>query len=216
MCQSSGMKQQMKRPEGVRETKRREMHRRITETGLRLFAEHGYESTTLDTIAEASGIARRTFFHYFGSKEDIVLAWQAALPDALRGQILDQHRGRSPLATIEAAVVALAASMQPDIAITIARLVNANAQLQYSNQAKFLQMEQSAWEALCDLWPDTTRHDGLRQIAMLGMGALRLAINAWVADGAHTLLSQYIERNFAGLRAELHAAEANGSNEMPA
>ncbi|MEI7348728.1 helix-turn-helix domain-containing protein [Pectobacterium parmentieri] len=63
------MEHELKRKDGVREKKRRDMHRRITEIGLKLFAENGYEATTLDAIAEASGIARRTFFHYFRSKE---------------------------------------------------------------------------------------------------------------------------------------------------
>ncbi|WP_407339975.1 helix-turn-helix domain-containing protein [Dickeya ananatis] len=82
------MEPELKHRDGVREKKRREMYRRITDVGLRLFAEHGYEATTLDAIAEASGIARRTFFHYFRSKEEIILAWQKALPDELYAEIV--------------------------------------------------------------------------------------------------------------------------------
>lgn len=38
-----------------------------------LFAEHGYEATTIEQIAEASGMSRRTFFRYFTGKDELVL-----------------------------------------------------------------------------------------------------------------------------------------------
>ncbi|HEY1969936.1 MAG TPA: TetR family transcriptional regulator [Pseudonocardia sp.] len=40
---------------------------------IRLFREHGYETTTVDDIASAAGCSRRTFFRYFGTKEDVLL-----------------------------------------------------------------------------------------------------------------------------------------------
>ncbi len=49
--------------EGWRERKRKQTAQRIAETGVRMFVEKGFEETTLDAIAEAAGIARRTFFH---------------------------------------------------------------------------------------------------------------------------------------------------------
>ncbi|MET8978775.1 mycofactocin system transcriptional regulator [Streptomyces sp. NPDC004539] len=40
--------------------------------GFELFARRGFERTTVDDIADAAGIGRRTFFRYFASKNDLV------------------------------------------------------------------------------------------------------------------------------------------------
>ena len=51
-------------PNDLRERKRRLTLDLIAKTGLKLFIENGYEATTLDAIAAAAGISRRTFFYY--------------------------------------------------------------------------------------------------------------------------------------------------------
>ena len=44
----------------------------LERVALRLFHERGFEATTVDDVAEAAGIGRRTFFRYFASKNDVV------------------------------------------------------------------------------------------------------------------------------------------------
>lgn len=44
----------------------------LERVALDLFIKHGFAETTLDDIAAAAGIARRTFFGYFSSKNDVV------------------------------------------------------------------------------------------------------------------------------------------------
>lgn len=43
----------------------------ISAVGIELFASHGFEETSVDQVAEAVGIARRTFFRYFPSKNAV-------------------------------------------------------------------------------------------------------------------------------------------------
>jgi mycofactocin system transcriptional regulator len=47
-------------------------HAMLEDVGIRLFVEQGFDETSIDDIAAAAGISRRTFFHYFPSKADLV------------------------------------------------------------------------------------------------------------------------------------------------
>ncbi|MEV5608075.1 TetR family transcriptional regulator [Streptomyces sp. NPDC052225] len=94
---------------GLRERKKQQTRQRIREEAYRLFAEHGYEATTVDHIAEAADISPSTFFRYYPSKEDVVTQdeYDPALAEALRARpagepIVDALRGAlsGPLGTM--------------------------------------------------------------------------------------------------------------------
>jgi AcrR family transcriptional regulator len=60
---------------GRRERKKLETRERIFESGVALFATHGYDSTTVEQIGERADVSRATVFNYFARKEDIVFEW---------------------------------------------------------------------------------------------------------------------------------------------
>jgi AcrR family transcriptional regulator len=57
---------------GRRERKKIETRARILSTASGLFAEQGFDATTVEEIAEAADISRATFFTYFGEKSALV------------------------------------------------------------------------------------------------------------------------------------------------
>src|ERR1700760_1147530 len=85
-------------PNDLRERKRQMTLDLIARTGLKLFIENGYDETTLEAIAAASGISRRTFFYYLKSKEDVLLAHESGnIPRLLRPTLLEQSPKQAPI-----------------------------------------------------------------------------------------------------------------------
>ncbi|MGO0062442.1 TetR/AcrR family transcriptional regulator [Brevibacillus fluminis] len=58
-----------------RERKKRETRQKIFNAAIKLFKEHGFESTTIDMISEEADVARGTIFLHFASKEAILAHW---------------------------------------------------------------------------------------------------------------------------------------------
>jgi AcrR family transcriptional regulator len=192
--------------EGLRERRRRETLRRIADTGLRLFLRNGYEATTLDAIAEEAGISRRTFFYYFKSKEEIILVWQSGLAESIRRAVLEQSTRQTPLDAVKSALVGLTISYESDQArkqmMEIDRFIRSNETLRAREATKYAQQEQAVFEALCAMWPQPKRRQALRVVAMISIGAFRLAIDRWSQDEGKRPFAAYLRDCFANIAAE--------------
>lgn len=81
--------------EELRARRRQRMANEIELAALRLFAEHGVDNVTVDDIAAAVDISRRTFFRYFASKEDALHGDPQQQYDILRAAIRDAPEATS-------------------------------------------------------------------------------------------------------------------------
>jgi AcrR family transcriptional regulator len=59
----------------------------VAHVALELFAARGYEETTLDDVAAAVGVSRRTLFRYYDAKPDMVWADFTIVLDVLRSHL---------------------------------------------------------------------------------------------------------------------------------
>jgi AcrR family transcriptional regulator len=77
---------------GLRERKKLKTRHTIQREAFRLFAEHGYDATSIDQIAAAAEISPSTFFRYFSTKEDVVVSdeYDPMLAVALRTRPADE------------------------------------------------------------------------------------------------------------------------------
>lgn len=190
------------KPVGLREQKRRQTFQRIAEAGLKFFLSKGYQETTIDEIAAAAGISRRTFFYYFKSKDDILLARQRGYIDAFKASVLESASTGQPLEIVHQALRKLVARIQTPQLLATARLLRQSELLRTRTRGAYLGLEQAVYESLCELFPAMDR-DELRLISMVSVSPLRLAVDKWLQEDGQRPLMDYIEDALGKFRATI-------------
>jgi len=189
--------------EGLRERKRHETRQRIAEAGQRLFLANGYESTTLDAIAAEAGISRRTFFSYFKSKDDIILFWQQADSASLYADLLKTSPDVPPLDAVLDVMVKHIARYTTEQMTAVDTLMRSSESLLARKQAYYAEQELVLFNTLCEVWRQPERRAALRMVAMVSIGAMRLALQAWRDQpGPRRPVAKFLREAFDSLRSE--------------
>ncbi|MFK4148199.1 TetR family transcriptional regulator [Streptomyces sp. NPDC004065] len=102
--ETAGTAEAAPRP-GLRERKKRRTRDALLHAALALFTTKGYERTTVDEIAEAVGVSQRTFFRYFGGKEDAAFAVQEMVEAHFVESLRARPAGEAPLDALRRAVL---------------------------------------------------------------------------------------------------------------
>lgn len=92
---------------GRRERKKQRTREALIEAAYALFAEKGFEATTVEEIADAVDVSSRTFFRYFASKEDVALTFQEEQLHALLEALAARPRDEPILTALRHAAVSI-------------------------------------------------------------------------------------------------------------
>lgn len=95
------------RSAGRRAQRRARTTAQLERVALELFAHRGFDETTVDELAAAAGLGRRTFFRYFPTKNDVVLGGLDEQLRRLRSELAALPAGDAPLEGVRAAFLAV-------------------------------------------------------------------------------------------------------------
>lgn len=161
-----------------------------------LFAEKGFEETTVEDIVDAAGTSRRTFFRYFGSKRDLmaypVASYGASLEKAIDCcPVLSSHAELFRHVVLDVAQRTVADPRTRRV-MEIAAMYPAAREAQQSRLAEVQDRVAEAFARRCD--DDVTAH----ALAGLTLSALSLSYRVWFSEGKKDIGSA-VEHVFAGL-----------------
>ena len=141
----------MTAPTGRREASKQATTAALRAAAMRLFAEQGYDATTVADIASAARVTHRTFYRYFDSKEALLShefgSWLTMLADAIRAR----PAAEPPLTAVRRAMLSVSqqASAEP-APLWLFGDQPARAGLRRSGPRPLLRLEATIAEAVLD------------------------------------------------------------------
>ena len=184
---------------GLRDRKKQRTRRAIEQSALGLFETRGFDGITIDEIADAADISPRTFFHYFPSKEDVVLSDYALRLESIVAALAASPADQAPWEALRAAFLTVGADYESerDALLRRFRIIQSTP----SVAARNLQL-QASWEdavtAAVSDWLQVSPANDLRPRLLAGaaLAAMRASLRQWLADGGQSRLPDHIAACF--------------------
>ncbi|GAB3685514.1 TetR/AcrR family transcriptional regulator [Angustibacter aerolatus] len=124
---------------------------RLVVAAVDLFADQGYDVTTVAQIAERAGVTKSTFFRHFPDKRDLLVAGQETLGRLLAEGIGEAPSGATPLEAVAAGLERASTAMGPanrELGPRIRAAVAASTELQERDALKSVGLAVAATDAL--------------------------------------------------------------------
>jgi mycofactocin system transcriptional regulator len=173
-------------------------HHEAAQTALALFSTVGFEATTMDDVADALGIGRRTLFRYFASKNDLVWGDFDAVLDRLRDEFAATDPDEELMTALRKAAVASNAYPDeelPELRMRM-RLITTVPALQAHSMLRYAEWRAVVAEFAAERL--RTAPDDFEPVA-IGHAALAASTSAfthWVSHPEQDLL-QLLDRSYA-------------------
>jgi AcrR family transcriptional regulator len=175
-------------------------HGRLARAALDLYAERGFEQTTVVDIAEHAGVTERTFFRYFADKREVLFEGSSALQEYVVATITSMPASTAPIDAVGGAMEGAASLLEErrDFARQRAAVIAANPSLQERELLKLANLGAAAAEALRRRGvPDPAA--GLA--AETGVTVFKIGFERWIGDAPSGSFAQCIHEALDQLRA---------------
>jgi len=189
---------------GLRETKKATTAQAIVDAVMTLFEGRHFADVSVDEIAAAAGIARRTFFRYFPTKEDVFLDRRRLDRDYAAAALRDRPPGEDDVALVMRVLAELQrrafAAFRPEHQAELHRLTHFEPELAARS---WLLMEEIREILVAGLvHPDADRSEVLRArvLASACIMVVDAAITSWIEGGMREDLAAILSEGADHLR----------------
>jgi AcrR family transcriptional regulator len=173
-------------PTGLRARKKHYTQVAIEEAALRLFEQRSYEQTSIQDIADAVMVSPRTFFRYFASKEELLVAPTQRIVQAGIRSLQRVSPAEPPLSALTAMLTAMARQYQEQRAGFLIRYQVAMQTPPLASMYLYalMTMEPTICDALCAHLETVTSQHEIRLLVAICVAAFRLTLTIWLEQEA--------------------------------
>ncbi|HET8617550.1 MAG TPA: TetR/AcrR family transcriptional regulator [Acidimicrobiales bacterium] len=185
--------------EGLRERKKAETRKALSTAALRLAQQLGPDGVTVEAIAEAAGVSPRTFFNYFGSKEDALLGVNPNETTQLLADLVARPEGEGALEALHGMARRAAARLEAEADDMWARyeLAQSHPPLAMRRAARFSEVERVLAEEIARRTGLDVDRDPYPMLAVsTALGAIRVAMAVWHDRGRTCALADAVDETF--------------------